>query len=438
MRAEWIVQNPGASAPLVVELEVECNTPTETILDNIRRNSEGRTGWQKLEDAHERIAILCGSGPSLSDTLGDIRGGDIFALNGAAAFLDRNGIIPDYQVILDAKPETVRLIGPAKQHLFASQVDPECFSRVPTAKLWHATHGTLVPDFPEYQDDYCLIGGAVSVGNAALVLAYAMGYRTIHCHGFDSSHRGDRGHAFAQPMNDGDPTTVVSFGGQEYVASLTMSLQARYFLQRAAQLKASGCEIHVHGSGLLPAMFNAPWSEEDKYAELWRHPEYRDVAPGELCAETFLELVKPDSLVIDFGCGTGRGALKIREAGLEVLCLDLTDNCRDVEALSLPFRQHDLTEPIDFIEARYGYCTDVMEHLPTEDVDTVLSNIMRAAETVFFQISTVPDNFGGVIGKELHLTVKPAAWWRERFRMLGYSVRWEKDQGSSVNFIVSQ
>ena len=121
--------------PLVLPVAVICNTTDEQLLGNIKANSPGRT-WLKLEEAHDRVAVLCGSGPSLADTLPEIRGhaarGDvIFGLNAAAGFLFENGILASYQAIADARAATADLIGPAKEHLFASQVSPKCFETAP-------------------------------------------------------------------------------------------------------------------------------------------------------------------------------------------------------------------------------------------------------------------------------------------------------------------
>jgi hypothetical protein len=411
------------------------------VLDNSKRIKK----WVKTEPAHDGIAILCGGGPSLADTLREIREikGKVFALNGAASYLDKNGIAPDFQVIMDAKPETASLVGPAKRHLFASQVDPECFNRVPTATLWHATYGNLKvdeqPGFPKHDDDYCLIGAAVSAGNTALVLLYALGYRTIHVFGMDSSRRwADAGHAYRQAMNDGEPCTVVEYGGKEYICSVPMAMQAKHFVSRAAQLRDAGVSIHVHGSGLLPDMANSPELDEvAKYEQMWGVAEYRTFSPGEHSVDKFLGIVKPDGLVIDFGCGTGRAALRMRRAGLPVILVDFAGNCRDQEAITLPFVKWDLNIPLG-IASQYGYCTDVMEHIPTKDVASVINNIMASAPETYFQISTVPDSFGSVIGQPLHLTVRPHGWWREMFVSHGYSIEWEEHGAIFSSFLVKR
>lgn len=435
-------QNPDAEMPLILPVQVICNTSDEEIYGNIRENSKNHENWLKVEDPHDDIAVLCGSGPSLADTLEDIRrlsdsGAKIFAMNGAAKFLHQNGITPDYQVMIDARKQTADLIGPAKKHLLASQVHPECFLRAPNAQLWHLQVGNIENEFPDYEDAYCLIGGAASVGNTATCLAYAMGYRNLKIYGYDSCHKEGKGHAFHQKMNDGDPCAIVSFNGKEYMASLTMKLQAERFQETARALEESGCHIEVHGYGLLPDMWNTPvekLTEQEKYVRMWSHDAYRTVSPGEESVNTFLEIVRPDGFVIDFGCGTGRAALKIKEYGCFVMLLDFTENSRDEAAIDLPFRQHDLLEPIPY-RAKYGYCTDVMEHIAPENVDRAIRNIMDSAKSTFFQISTVPDAMGAIIGQQLHLTVQPFAWWEKKLSQYG-EIRWSDDQGNAAFFYI--
>lgn len=438
-------QNPGATMPLILPVHLICNTSDEAIYSNIRENSANRKDWVKCTDAHDGIAVLCGSGPSLADTLDDIKwlqasGAKVFAMNGSAKFLFDNGVMPDYQVMIDARIETADLVGPAKHHLFASQVHPECFRRMPSAQLWHLQVGNIENEFPDYEDAYVLIGGAASVGNTATCLAYAMGYRNLQIYGYDSSHRNGTGHAFRQAMNDGEPCAHVVFNGKEYIASLTMKLQAERFQETSKALQESGCKIEVHGSGLLPDMWNTPieeLSEQEKYQRMWAYDAYRQVSPGEECVDTFLEVCKPDGLVVDFGCGTGRAALRIKEYGCHVQLVDFTDNSRDPAAIELAFRQHDLTVPLNFM-AKWGYCTDVMEHIAPENVDTVIANIMDCVKSAFFQISTIPDNMGVIIGQQLHLTVRPHQWWADTFTELGCTVEWQQEGEISSMFVVKR
>jgi 2-polyprenyl-3-methyl-5-hydroxy-6-metoxy-1,4-benzoquinol methylase len=179
-------------------------------------------------------------------------------------------------------------------------------------------------------------------------------------------------------------------------------------------------------------------TEREKYQRLWMDPNYRRWSPGEDQVAKFIEVAKPEGLVVDFGCGTGRAALSMVERGLSVLLVDFTDNCRDRAAMILPFIQWDLTEPLP-VAGKYGFCADVMEHIPTDVVPTVIRNIMAAGKRVFFQISTVPDQFGATIGQKLHLTVKPHDWWQDQFsRWRNYRISWQEERPGASCFFVEE
>jgi Protein of unknown function DUF115/Methyltransferase domain len=185
-----------------------------------------------------------------------------------------------------------------------------------------------------------------------------------------------------------------------------------------------------------PAVDENP--EAARYRRMWDFDVYRAVSPGEEMAMTFLAQARPpaDAECIDFGCGTGRGALMLALlGGMRVTMLDFADNCLDPEvrqalvtqSTRLSFRLADLTVGSP-VAAPYGYCCDVMEHIPTEDVPKVLSNILKFANHVFFSISTVPDVCGpGCIGEPLHLTVRPMSWWISELSKLGAVVHWSEE-----------
>lgn len=448
MHTEMVIHNPHASAPLTYGLDVVCNVDDETILANVLANSRKTNKWICQQEPHDRVLIICGSGPSIRDetqTINDLigQGADVWALNNCATYLESIGILPDAQVIMDALPHNVKAIGKAKAHYFASQCNPAMFDAVPDAYLWHSTHGNVMVDqqegFPDFDGPYFLVGSAVSVGNTALILAYALGYRTIHLFGYDSSNKGVDSHAIHQAWNDGEPMTVNRFRGKDYVSSLTMSLQADAFPSRAWALEREGCTIKVHGYGLLPDKWNAQLTEQEKYEELWSKPEYADVSPGAAVVDTFIEVVRPlecDSIA-DFGCGSGKASIELAKRGKYLpILVDFAENSRIEAARRFNFVKANLSESIPF-KVKHGFCCDVMEHIPPELVDVTLQNIMNACDDCFFQISTVPDSFGGSIGHPLHLSVHPLDWWRDKFISLGYAVRWDSADEITALFHIS-
>lgn len=422
------------------------NTSPDQIAANVKANAAQPYEWLVCKGATDKPAILVGGGPSAADHLDDIRkmkdaGGVVFAMNGSSRWLRKHGIVPDWQLIADAKEETASLVDTeAKGHLFSSAVNPGTMAKVANPVVWHPVFEGIAELFPEprRKAEYTIVGGT-SAGTHALCAAYALGHRELHCFGYDSSHRGMESHTYSQPMNQGIPNVEVEWAGKTYLCSVAMKDQAERFPVTARELLSLGCKLTVHGDGLLPAIWSTPpekRSEKDKYRLMWQFNAYRAVAPGERLVDLFLEMAKPDGRIIDFGAGTGRAALKMAQKGCDVLLIDFADNCRDHEAIALPFLEWDLSKPCP-IKAPYGFCTDVMEHIPPHQVDTVLANIFGSADRVFFQISLVDDACGALIGQPLHLSVHPFGWWLEKLQQHG-QVSWSFDGRESAMFYVKK
>ena len=421
-------QNEESSIPLIIPADMRCNVEDEKIFENVLANSKRRgVKWLNRSEPHDRVAVICGTGPSIEDCAEEIWSldGDVFALNNAANWLWSKGITPEYQVIMDAQPRSIELLGPANKHLFASMVDPSLFDAMPDAILWHSTHGDLEVDelagFPQHDRDYCLIGSGSTVGNTSLPLIYAMGYRKVHIFGMDSCHRGDKSHVVHQSINDGDPCTIVHFMGRKYISSFTMKLQADNFVQRAMALREGGCDVQMHGDGFLQDVWRAACGaldERTKYEIMWSMPEYRNCgSPGAVSAEEFVRIASPKlgQTVLDLGCGPGRGGQEVKRlSGCDVIYVDFARNCYAPQ----PFVACDLSSD-GLPKGDFGFCCDVMEHIPPEQVDQTLANICKSAPHVFFRIALLDDIKGVLIGHRLHLSVHPADWWFQELRKHG-------------------
>lgn len=119
-----------------------------------------------------------------------------------------------------------------------------------------------------------------------------------------------------------------------------------------------------------------------------------------------------DSL-IDYGCGTGRALTLFQGWGLSVRGVDIAKNCLDSD---LPFIRACLWDMPE-LSSKWAYCTDVMEHIPEEKVDSVLAQIAERCEGAFFQIAMRPDSSGMlIIGEQLHLTVRDINWWERALK----------------------
>lgn len=193
-------------------------------------------------------------------------------------------------------------------------------------------------------------------------------------------------------------------------------------------------------------------TEQEKYERAWSDPRYRTTAPGAHYVKAFFEHAKPweGDTLIDFGAGSGAAAFMLHKmAKLNVTAMDFAANAlnEDIRERLAPdadpyfkFVQHDLSVwPYPTSLAQYGFCTDVMEHVPPEQVPGVLKNILRAARRVFFSIATEPDKASEWMGLDypLHLTVRDAAWWKTQFESLQCTVFWEHTGAHAAYFYVT-
>lgn len=417
---------PGATADLIIPVHLVCNTPEDILIEHVTKNSALDREWINNVPAHDGVAVLCGSGPSLADDLGSVddlhkNGATIFAMNGAASFLASHGIYADNQVIVDARERTGDLVGPARAHIFGSQAHPSLFAKVPDAKLFQVNFYEDHRDFLKLietvgPEDFALIGSHGSVGNVALALAYAMGFRNIHVFGYDSSFRGEEGHAFDQPMNVSEPICFPEYNGKKYQCTFTMKSQADVFPRIVYELEGMGATFTVHGSGYLPDRFHGERAkpleqrEREKYTAMWQHESYRVRAPGLDHVEDAIEKlgIRFGDTVLDFGCGTGRATKAMRDKGLRSIGVDLIP---DAVEEPIPFIESNLWE-LPPLTAKWGFCTDVMEHIPPEKVEDVLEGIAKSVTRgAYFAIDSTHDDMGELIGMTLHLTVEHPAWW---------------------------
>lgn len=251
------------------DLKIECNTSNEKLFENVRVNAD--RGLPEVEmspprvhkNGEHQVLVICGGGPSLADdesidTILKLQsaGADVMALNNSGQLLAENGIRADYQVVLDARPDNAQFVqfNRADELLLASQCHPGVFetalARGAKVRLWHAVTDEIQKHIKNPKP--ILVGGGTTVGLTAMCLAYCMGYTRMHLFGYDSSHRNGKGHAYRQDMNLTDQVMRVAVDGEVFYSSTTMAAQARKFPDVATKLADLGCEIEVHGDGLIP------------------------------------------------------------------------------------------------------------------------------------------------------------------------------------------
>ena len=418
----------GAPAPSYhpVEFLSGLNIEESAILDNIRVNAA-----RDFPAVSIRKALVTGGGPSLARHIEDIRekqrrGFHIYALNNTARFLRQHGIVPNCQFIIDARPENIAFVERYDDttYFLGAQCDPALFDKLAGCRVhivYNAAADGATDLIADIRPGATVLGSAPTSGLQVLNLLDVLGYRVMHLYGYDSSYEGDSHHAYAQPLNDGQAVHEFQFQGRTYLSSGPMGSQAQQFCQVFRKYTARGAVLEVFGDGLLPDMWryheavqaHAPQDVQErvKYETIWGTKQYREFSPGEGLVDAAIQALGLDrgATVIDFGCGTGRAARALQGKGMSVKGVDFASNCLDPE-IDIPFVQANLWA-LPKMQADAGFCTDVMEHIPTEKVGLVLDKIRSCVPKCFFAISFVPDAFGETIGRPLHLTVRPKEWW---------------------------
>jgi SAM-dependent methyltransferase len=129
--------------------------------------------------------------------------------------------------------------------------------------------------------------------------------------------------------------------------------------------------------------------------------------------------IYPDARrVLDFGCGNGLAVRQMREQGREWYGVELS---------AIAF-ERDLREPWFFHggASQFGdgsfdlvYSTEVLEHIPESDVDSVVGDLCRiCASYIFMTISLRPSSQNN----RFHCTLRSRAWWESKFVANGFEV----------------
>lgn len=161
--------------------------------------------------------------------------------------------------------------------------------------------------------------------------------------------------------------------------------------------------------------------EKAKYDRIWRLDEYAERSPGYRMLKPALQWLgpPPGASFIDLGSGSGQAAQALHELGYNVEGFDLCEHANRVFTGKIHIGT--LWDMPYMGRYDYGYCVDVMEHIPPEKVGSVLRNIRsRVRHSCFFQIARFEDHFGDEEHGQLHICLRDPDWWAKSFRRAGW------------------
>jgi hypothetical protein len=143
----------------------------------------------------------------------------------------------------------------------------------------------------------------------------------------------------------------------------------------------------------------------DQYVAIHQDPDVFEGYSGAAFFKEIAQLIRSTGTrtVLDYGCGKGRQYATSRWRKMR----------REIK-----LAKYDPAVP-EFATPHSGpvhgiICTDVLEHVPEEELDGLLSQLAGKAEKwMFFSICCRPSNRFLPDGTNCHVTVKPEKWWLE-------------------------
>ena len=156
--------------------------------------------------------------------------------------------------------------------------------------------------------------------------------------------------------------------------------------------------------------------EVEKYSDCYTRSYYR--LSGHREHKVLKNLREITGSYLDVGCGRGEVIQEARKRGIDAKGCEIVPYLCDGETIveggldGLPFEDR----AFDYVS-----CYDVVEHLPEEDVDKAISELLRVTNKVLFV--TTNDGPSVVDGMVLHLTRKPFLWWTEKLSRDGWHVQ---------------
>ena len=252
-------------------VEGETNTTDDRLLANIRGSI--RRGypqiWPTMSNPYK--VALVGGGPSLESTLPELRalvwaGAKLVTLNGAYQWCIDHGLQPRAHIVLDARPETAKLIGPPVpdcRYYICSQCAPETWDALgdrPHVAIWHAGGGGEAIEAE--LDSYYLkawtdIPGGTTVFTRGLGLLRTLGFLRYECFGIDSCWIGHDHHSYPQAQNDQDGRYRLTIEAKDSATQPRDFWVSAWHVKQLEDLilfiRANGDKflLKFHGDGLL-------------------------------------------------------------------------------------------------------------------------------------------------------------------------------------------
>ena len=418
----------------------------EVYIKNIRDNCLLDLPNLTTQKEHDKIMVMVCGGPTAKHNLDEIRKLRcrtdryvIFSSNQTHDWLINEGVVPDYQFIIDPKPskiEDVRkphknvkyLLGISCDHLVFKALEGFDVTRVfSVSGIGKPSDVEIIRALFPYEEITLLFGGTMA-GLRAMSLADVMGFKRVEYFGFDSCYfdtdeKGDPVYySYNKPRKE-NILEVKTDDGQLFLTSPVFASQATQFIKWKHRYEYIDFVIHGHS---LTKVIN----DIDNEALKPKH----DLLITDYHKKINIELHKKEQRTNDnkdvFGISGNQYAGSVSVLAGQVInkfgpCALLDYGCgkRTLEK-SLPpitgLRVFNYDPCIDGLDERpkpaeIVICTDVLEHVEYECLYNVLDDLKKFTRiALFLAVSTRKARKSYSDGQNCHTIVKDFDWWKPK------------------------
>lgn len=249
----------GEDAPLLpLKLCIVGAATEEEMNANVTATIQrGYVRFNEYLECTEGVASIVGAGPSIKNTIKDIKG-DVLAINSAIGYVLDHGIVPKWAMIWDCHElcETFAVPHPDVTYLIGARCHPKVFERLKGCKVvvWHAGGDHNILEYMQKNNiNEPLINGGTAGVTRGLYLAAALGYREFHVFGADSSYSDDGDtHVRGSVVPEKDMNVWVNGKWFRTTPEWCAQVEEIKLIYPIFQLPPLSGKITVHGEGLFP------------------------------------------------------------------------------------------------------------------------------------------------------------------------------------------
>ena len=161
-------------------------------------------------------------------------------------------------------------------------------------------------------------------------------------------------------------------------------------------------------------------TEDEKYSLLWNN-NYNP-ANWQRLAQKLVEN-EEKGRIIDFGFGEGSAIDYFIKNRFQVEGIEISSYAIKKQRDKGIIVHHSSLDHIPSIQDKsfeFGFCNDVIEHLPQNAIIPTLNEMKRICSgKIYLSVCPTPSHHLSDNGENLHLTVKPKEWWENEFKKIG-------------------